>query len=145
MRSSTFSSHVEAAWSSVSRRWISSSRTSARFSSTSIDSSQRPSRTNKRLEGRERAEVRRIDRDHAAPCIDRFVDAAEHVTFELTELCVQLDRLVLADRARQLTDVDDAADGLAELVPRLRGAIQPRQRAQRLEVVAVDADVLVER
>src|SRR5690606_26280831 len=65
--------------------------------------------------------------------------AAEHVTFELAELCVQLDRLVLVDRARQLTDVDDAADGLRQLVPRLRGAIQPRQAAQRLEVVPVDA------
>ena len=47
---------------------------------------------------------------HPAPRLDGVVDAAEHLALELTELCVQLDRLVLVDRAGELADVDDAAE-----------------------------------
>ena len=110
MRSSTFSSQVEAAWSSVSRRCdlvVEDERALLEHVDRLLPAA---FAGEQRLEGRERAEVRRVDRDDAAPCIDGFVDAAEHVAFELTELCVQLDRLVLVDRARQLTDVDDPAD-----------------------------------
>ena len=87
------------------------------------------------LQGTEAAEIAGVEPEHAAPGLDRGIDATEDLAFELAQLSVQLDHLVLGDSADHLTDFDDALNGVGQLLPRLGGLVQVSQGAKDLEVV----------
>ena len=88
------------------------------------------------LERSEGAQIRWIDREHLAPRVDGLVGAAEHVFFELTEVRVKIERLLLVEHVLDLAELDDRAQRQRQLFPRLRGMVLLRLRPQRVETVA---------
>ncbi len=67
----------------------------------------------------------------------------ESVALDLTELRVEIDHLLLVDRVLQLTEIDDAAQRVRQLAPRLRRVEQTRLHPQGLEIAVIIGDQIL--